>query len=57
LAKIPIYEYRCPNCYRVYSSTFISGAECPECGETGKRKYSPPTVIFKGSGFYKTDYK
>jgi len=32
--------------------------ECPECGSTVRRLIgSGAGVIFKGSGFYQTDYK
>jgi predicted nucleic acid-binding Zn ribbon protein len=32
--------------------------ECPECGSSIRRLIGPGVgVIFKGSGFYQTDYK
>ena len=29
---------------------------CPECGSTIRRVYYPAGIVFKGSGFYKTDH-
>jgi putative FmdB family regulatory protein len=29
---------------------------CPETGSQVKRVITPPAIVFKGSGFYKTDY-
>jgi predicted nucleic acid-binding Zn ribbon protein len=31
------------------------GAACPSCGGEGKRLFFPAGIVFKGSGFYKTD--
>jgi predicted nucleic acid-binding Zn ribbon protein len=30
-------------------------AACPECGGAGTRLFYPTGILFKGSGFYKTD--
>ena len=30
-------------------------AECPTCGSRGRRLFFPAGIVFKGSGFYKTD--
>jgi putative FmdB family regulatory protein len=59
---MPTYEYRCPEGHdfeRFYRS--ISAAEavvaCPECGKTAERRMSAGAgLLFKGSGFYLTDY-
>jgi putative FmdB family regulatory protein len=59
---MPTYEFRCPDGHtfeRFYRS--ISGAEavvlCPECGKTATRQMSAGAgLLFKGSGFYLTDY-
>jgi len=62
---MPTYEYICynENCGHEFE-TFQSMKEdalrdCPECGEpTLKRKIGLGAgIIFKGSGFYETDYK
>ena len=31
------------------------GAPCPECGAAATRQFFPAGIVFKGSGFYKTD--
>lgn len=60
---MPTYEYRCSNCGNELEEIQSIKAEplthCPKCGkETLKRMISGGTsLIFKGSGFYLTDYK
>ena len=58
---MPTYEFRCPKGHdfeKFYRS--ISGApvnvHCPVCGELAKRQLSGAGLVFKGSGFYITDY-
>jgi putative FmdB family regulatory protein len=59
---MPTYEFRCPNGHefeRFYRK--ISDAEselpCPECGAVAARQLSAGAgLLFKGSGFYLTDY-
>jgi putative FmdB family regulatory protein len=31
------------------------GASCPTCGAAATRQFFPAGIVFKGSGFYKTD--
>jgi predicted nucleic acid-binding Zn ribbon protein len=31
------------------------GAPCPNCGAVATRQFFPAGIVFKGSGFYKTD--
>ena len=58
---MPLYEFRCPNghdfekFYRSISSAPQS-EKCPECGEPAERRISAAGLVFKGSGFYITDY-
>jgi putative FmdB family regulatory protein len=59
---MPTYSYRCPKCGREYdkfqkiSDTTL--AKCPECGTQGERVITGGAgLVFKGSGFYITDYK
>lgn len=58
---MPLYEYRCPNghefekFFRTIGSA-QSQAACPTCGEVAERVLSPAGLVFKGSGFYITDY-
>jgi predicted nucleic acid-binding Zn ribbon protein len=35
--------------------TDATGADCPRCGTPGRRLFFPAGIVFKGSGFYKTD--
>ena len=59
---MPTYEYRCPKGHEFeHFFRTISAAEstmkCPECGEVAERKVSGGAgLLFKGSGFYITDY-
>lgn len=58
---MPLYEYRCANGHefeKFYRSigTASSEATCPVCGAIGVRVMSAAGLVFKGSGFYITDY-
>src|SRR6266550_3470538 len=58
---MPLYEFRCPNGHefeQFYRSigTASSEAECPVCGAVSQRVMSTAGLVFKGSGFYITDY-
>jgi predicted nucleic acid-binding Zn ribbon protein len=35
--------------------TDATGADCPRCGTPGRRLFFATGIVFKGSGFYKTD--
>ena len=59
---MPTYEYRCPDghefehFYRKISDS-VSELPCPECGKLATRRLSGGAgLVFKGSGFYLTDY-
>ena len=56
---MPTYGYHCPNCDAEFEvlqrMTDASGANCPRCGTAGRRLFFPTGIVFKGSGFYKTD--
>lgn len=59
---MPTYEYECKSCGNVFdvfhSMTAKPRIKCPECGgRTRKRIGAGAGIIFKGSGFYETDYK
>ncbi|MFO8006639.1 MAG: zinc ribbon domain-containing protein [Candidatus Brocadiia bacterium] len=60
---MPTYEYRCKHCgheFEVFQSiTAEPLKECPECGGNGVERLigAGAGIIFKGSGFYATDYK
>lgn len=56
---MPTYQYACTACAErlevVQSFTDAPLTECPSCGGTLRKVFSPVGVVFKGSGFYKTD--
>ena len=56
---MPIYDYRCDHCGHVFSAvqSFNDNAleKCPNCGKSPRRLISTPAIVFKGSGWYKTD--
>ena len=57
---MPLYEYRCAQCGKVFeviqkfSDTPLETHE--ECGGKVERLLSAPALQFKGSGWYITDY-
>jgi putative FmdB family regulatory protein len=59
---MPTYEYRCPrgHAFEKFSPRMTShpSATCPKCGKRARRLISGGAgLVFKGSGFYITDYK
>jgi putative FmdB family regulatory protein len=60
---MPTYEYECSSCGHRYekfqSITARPEKKCPACGKrTAKRLIGAgASIIFKGSGFYQTDYR
>ncbi len=57
---MPVYEYRCKACGRSHEIEHGFNDErptqCPSCGGQLVRVFHPVGVVFKGSGFHKTDY-
>ena len=59
---MPTYEYECDKC-RKHFDIFQSMSDnpvkkCPECGGKFHRLIGGGSgIIFKGTGFYETDYK
>jgi putative FmdB family regulatory protein len=58
-SQMPTYQYACSDCGHQFEA-FQSFSEaslttCPECKGTVRKVYSAVGVVFKGSGFYKTD--
>ncbi|HEU5218110.1 MAG TPA: zinc ribbon domain-containing protein [Gemmatimonadales bacterium] len=57
---MPTYEYRCPDGHEFELMQKMSDpprAKCPVCGRPAARQISGGAgLIFKGSGFYITDY-
>ena len=58
---MPTYQYACTSteCANefelVQSFTDPAASECPVCGGPVRKVYSAVGVVFKGSGFYRTD--
>ena len=60
---MPTYDYECESCGHQFeqfqSITARPTRKCPECGKMKLRRLigAGAGVIFKGSGFYQTDYR
>ncbi|ACU98239.1 FmdB family zinc ribbon protein [Saccharomonospora viridis] len=56
---MPTYQYACKECDHqfevVQSFSDASLTDCPECQGPLRKLYGSVGVIFKGSGFYRTD--
>lgn len=56
---MPTYEYECLACkkrferFQKFSDPPVT--ECPECGSQVRKVLFPAGIVFKGSGWYKTD--
>ena len=60
---MPTYDYRCTGCSHEFEAFQSISAEelrkCPECGKLKLRRLmgGGAAIVFKGSGFYQTDYR
>ena len=59
---MPTYEYECEKCTNLFEAfQKMSDApltECPDCGSKVRRLIGAGAgLIFKGGGFYETDYR
>ena len=56
---MPTYQYACTECGEplevVQKFTDAALTECPACGGRLRKVFSPAAIVFKGSGFYRTD--
>ena len=56
---MPTYEYLCNECEHAFEvvQSFTEAAieKCPKCNGAVRKVYNNVGVVFKGSGFYKTD--
>lgn len=60
---MPTYEYECTACahrfeqWQPFSAAALT--DCPQCGQPKLHRLfgSGGAIIFKGSGFYETDYR
>ncbi|MBJ27590.1 MAG: FmdB family transcriptional regulator [Chloroflexi bacterium] len=56
---MPIYAYECEAGHEFDLRQGFHDeptAVCPTCEASARRRFHPATVIYKGSGFYTTDY-
>ena len=60
---MPTYAYKCEQCHyefeKFQSITARPIRRCPQCGRTKVRRMvgTGAGILFKGSGFYQTDYR
>ncbi len=60
---MPTYDYKCSNCEhhleKFQSITSPVLRKCPKCGKSTLKRLigTGAGIIFKGSGFYQTDYR
>jgi putative FmdB family regulatory protein len=60
---MPTYDYKCDACAHEFElfqpMTASPKRKCPECGRSKLRRLIGPgaAIMFKGSGFYTTDYR
>ena len=60
---MPTYEYECKSCHHEFEAFQSMSAdllkECPECKKDSlfRKIGTGAGIIFKGSGFYETDYR
>ncbi|MCU0958874.1 MAG: zinc ribbon domain-containing protein [Pirellulaceae bacterium] len=60
---MPTYDYQCSGCEHEFelfqSISDRPRRKCPACGEMKLKRLIGPgaAVVFKGSGFYQTDYR
>ena len=56
---MPTYQYACTECGHqleaVQSFSDDPLTECPDCGGKLRKQFSAVGIVFKGSGFYRTD--
>ncbi len=57
---MPVYEYRCKQCGTTHEIEHgfndVRPTSCPKCGGQLVRIFHPVGLVFKGTGFHKTDY-
>jgi putative FmdB family regulatory protein len=58
---VPTYQYACTNPEGKHEFEVVQSfsdapvSKCPECGAPVRKVYGSVGVVFKGSGFYRTD--
>jgi putative FmdB family regulatory protein len=57
---MPVYEYQCTSCQHRFEAkqriTEPPLTACERCGQSVTKLISSPAIMFKGSGWYVTDY-
>lgn len=57
---MPFYEYVCDSCGHQFEKLQSINAKplstCDKCGEAIRRIIFPSAIVYKGSGFYSTEY-
>lgn len=58
---MPLYDYACDNCGNRFELKQGFDADpkqpCPRCERIARRVFHPVGVVYKGTGFYSTDYR
>ena len=60
---MPTYDYKCLDCSHQFEHFQSMSSDplkiCPKCNKDSLKRLIGPgsAIIFKGSGFYQTDYK
>ncbi len=60
---MPTYDYECKTCQHTWEEfqpiTAKPLRKCPECGKSSAKRVIGPgaAILFRGSGFYQTDYR
>ena len=59
---MPLYVFKCSKCsteVEKLQNHSTPPSHCPGCKETlcMEKQFSAPSFVFKGTGFYQTDYK
>src|SRR3989344_6002057 len=55
---MPLFDFECLGCRHSFEKEHprnVPHPPCPLCGGKTEKLISPPPIIFKGGGFYKTD--
>ena len=57
---MPIYEYQCESCEHIFETQQKFSdppvEACVKCGKSVRKLISAPGIMFKGTGWYVTDY-
>ncbi len=59
---MPRFDFECQICGLVFEAELPTGARtvevtCPRGHATVRKRFSPPAIVFKGSGWYVTDHR